>query len=197
MPIMLSDEKNKKNFAKFMKLQFNSSVIQMIQIGQKATYQDLKKTIKNIFNFCDKSEQFKDYSAYFFVEEVVKSGLKSVKDFKDTSAKNVTDYFNIEERAASMLNPYLLRYFTKYLVKKDSELFVKHKNTLTNLINMHLLMTIQFFGSNEIVKKLLKSTLYLVTFCLKHSEKLAKAGELTGVIQNKLLNQLTKSINYG
>lgn len=96
-----------------------------------------------------------------------------------------------------MLNPYLLRYFTKYLVKKESDLFIKHKNSLTNLVNMHLLMVIQFHASVGIVKKLLKSVLYLLNFCLKNSEKLAKAGELTGVIQNKLLNQLTKSINYG
>ena len=37
--------------------------------------------IKSIFDYCDKNEQLKDYSDYFFVEEVVKSGLKSVKDF--------------------------------------------------------------------------------------------------------------------
>lgn len=197
MPILLSDEKGKKNFAKFIKLQFNSSVIQMEQIGQKTVYQNLKKTMKSMFNYCDKSEQFKDYTAYFFVEEVIKSGLKSVKDFKETNAKNLIDYFNVEERAAVMLNPYLLRFFTKFLIKNDSEQFLKHKNSITNLINMHLLMVIQFHGSNGIIKKLLKSVLYLLLFCFQNSEKLAKAGELTGVIQNKLLNQLTKSINYG
>jgi hypothetical protein len=114
----------------------------MEQIGQKAGYQELKKTISNIFNYCDKNEKFKDYTAYFFVEEVIKSGLKSVKDFKDTSAKNIIDYFSVEERAAVMLNPYLLRYFTKYLVKKESDLFLKQKNSLANLVNMHLLMVI-------------------------------------------------------
>lgn len=142
----------------------------------------MKKIIQNIFNFCDKNKEYKDFTDYFFVEEVVKSGLKSVKDFKDTSAKSVIDYFNVEERAAVMLNPYLLRYFTKYLVKKESDLFIKHKNSLTNLVNMHLLMVIQFHASVGIVKKLLKSVLYLLNFCLKNSEKLAKAGELTGVI---------------
>ena len=113
MPILLSSEKGKKNFAKYMKLQFNSSVIQMLQIGQKGSYQELKKTLKNIFDYCDKSEQYKEYAAYFFVEEIVRSGLKSVKDFKETSAKSLNDYFSMEERAAVMLNPYLLRYFTK------------------------------------------------------------------------------------
>lgn len=197
LPVLLANEKGKKNFAKYMKLQFNSSIIQMVQIGQKASYQDLKKTLKNIFDYCDKTDQLKDYSEYFFVEEIIKSGLKSVKDFKETSAKNVTDYFNIEERAAVMLNPYMLRYFTKYLIKKDSELLLKTKNALTNLINTFFLMIIQFHGSNDMIKKLLKCVLYLITFCQKHSERLAKAGELTGVIQNKLLNLATKSINYG
>jgi hypothetical protein len=148
----------------------------------------LKKAISSIFNYCDKNEQFKDYSSYFFVEEVIKSGLKSVKDFRKTGAKSIIDYFNVEEKAAVMLNPYLLRYFSKYLVKKESDLFLKNKNSLTNLVNMHLLMVIQFHASNEIVKKLLKSVLYILDYCLKNSEKLAKAGELTGVIQNKLLN---------
>jgi len=33
MPSMLANEKDRKNFAKFLKLQFNSSVIQLEQIG--------------------------------------------------------------------------------------------------------------------------------------------------------------------
>lgn len=35
MPILNADDSSKKNFAKFLKIQFNSSIIQMLQIGQK------------------------------------------------------------------------------------------------------------------------------------------------------------------
>lgn len=76
-----------------MKLQFNSSVIQMLQIGQKSGYQSLKKVMKNIFEFCDKNEQYNEFATFFLIEEVIKSGIKSVKDFREQNVKNLIDYF--------------------------------------------------------------------------------------------------------
>lgn len=66
-----------------MKLQFNSSIIQLLQVGQKSEYQSLKKVMTSILEFCEKNEQYKELLAYFLVEEVVKSGIKTVKDFKE------------------------------------------------------------------------------------------------------------------
>jgi len=65
------------------------------------------------------------------------------------------------------------------------------------LLNLHFIMVIYFQGQMDLVKKLLKSALRIIMYCEKNSEELAKAGELEGIIQNKLLNLTTKSINYG
>lgn len=62
MPILLTGENGNKNFSKYVKIQFNSSVIQMLQIGQKSGYQSLKKIFKDIFSFCDKDEKYKNFS---------------------------------------------------------------------------------------------------------------------------------------
>jgi len=51
---MLEGQNGKKSFSRFVKVQFNSSVIQMLQIGQKSGYQNLKKMMKDIFKYCDK-----------------------------------------------------------------------------------------------------------------------------------------------
>jgi hypothetical protein len=58
-------------------------------------------------------------------------------------------------------------------------------------------MVIYFNADFELVKKLLKSTIRLISFCQKNAEELAKSGDLNGIIQNKLLNLQTKKINYG
>lgn len=58
-------------------------------------------------------------------------------------------------------------------------------------------MIIYFQGDNELIKKLLKSTLRLIVFCQSHALDLAQSGELNGVIQCKLLNLATKSIFFG
>lgn len=58
-------------------------------------------------------------------------------------------------------------------------------------------MVIYFQGNADLVKKLLKSTLKLIIFCQSHALDLARSGELNGVIQCKLLNLATKSINFG
>lgn len=65
----------------------------MLQIGQKSGYQSLKKVIKNIFEFCDKSETFNEFATYFLIEGVIKSGIKSVKDFRENNVKNLIDHF--------------------------------------------------------------------------------------------------------
>ena len=93
-----------------------------------------------------KNEKYSDFFRYFFENEIIVSGLLSVKDFNQTSAKSVIDYFNIEERAIKMLNPYLMRFFTKLLIKTKSKLFGQVSNSLTNLMNLHLLMVVQFYG---------------------------------------------------
>lgn len=197
MPLMLQGENGKRNFSRYLKVQFNSSVIQMLQIGQKGGYKNLKQNINDIFNYCDKDEKFKEVTKYFLVEEIIKSGIKSIKDFQETKTKNVIDYFQQEEKASTGLNPYLLRYFTKYLIKNESKLLSQTKNCITNLMNLHMLMVIYFNQNVDLIKKLLKTVIQLITFCQDHAEELAKSGELDGVIQNKLINLCTKSTFYG
>lgn len=58
-------------------------------------------------------------------------------------------------------------------------------------------MVIQFQGDSDLVKKLLKSSLKVIQYCEKYAEELAKSGELTGVIQSKLVNIATKAVNFG
>lgn len=65
----------------------------MLQIGQKLGYQSVKKIMQNIFQYCDKSEKYNDFVAYFLIEEIIKSGIKSVKDFREQNVKNLIDYF--------------------------------------------------------------------------------------------------------
>jgi hypothetical protein len=99
------------------------------------------------------------------VEEVIKSGIKTIKDYKETNTKNVIDYFQQEEKAASSLNPYLLRYFTKLLINNESKLLGSTKNCITNLMNLLMLNIIYFNQNVELVKKLLKCIIKLITFC--------------------------------
>lgn len=42
----------------------------------------------------------------------------------------------------------------------------------------------------------MRSCLKLLSFAMKNCGKLAKAGELAPVIQNKLVNMITKEIDY-
>lgn len=65
----------------------------MSQIGQKSTYQSIKKIFKDIFNYCGNNEKFKEFQKYFLVEEIIQSGTKSLKDFRENDVRNVIDYF--------------------------------------------------------------------------------------------------------
>lgn len=195
LPSLLRSPKARQNFAKFLKIQFNSSVIQMLQIGQKKGYQQIKKRIRDVFTFCRGTEGG-EFIRSFVLEEVLQAGVRSVRDFRATSTKNLIDYFQVEEKAATGLNPYLLRFVSSYLVKEEAQDLTEIKNCLSSLISLHLCMVFYFQSHQALVKKLLKSCLKLVSFCKKHGQTLAKSGELTGIAQNHLLNLATKNVNY-
>jgi hypothetical protein len=152
--------------------------------------------MKEVFKYCGDSGTYKDFVTSFLVDEVVGAGAKSVKDFRATNTKNMIDYFQIEERAATGLNPYLLRFVTSFLVSQDAKELRVAKNCLTNLLTLHMAMVFYFQGNQALVKKLLKSCLKLTAYCQKHCGELAKSGELQGVIQSKLLNLATSSIDF-
>jgi hypothetical protein len=80
----------------------------------------------------------------FLLKDVLEAGVQGVRDFRANKVKKLTEYFNAEERAVNGLNPYLLRFFTSYLIKKDSSLLKETKNCLATLVNLHLCSVLYF-----------------------------------------------------
>lgn len=103
---------DRANFSKFMKMQFNSAVIQLLQVGQQKSYQQIKQKLRDIFGFCSKSDDFKQFTKTFLLQDVLKAGVQTVQDLRIAKIGKVADYFQVEERAVTGLNPYLLRFVT-------------------------------------------------------------------------------------
>lgn len=164
-----------KKFANFLKLQFNSALMKKLEIGQTVEYKNVKKILINIFDFCSQHQQLKDFTNYFYKHSIVMSAIKFVKLRSD---KKVVDFFAIEDNASKYINPYLIIFFSKYLVKKDSDILRQTKNTLTNLLNVHLMLAINNTSNTALVRKLLKSALHLLIYCGKHLKELAESGEM-------------------
>lgn len=112
LPGLLGSEDAQSNFSKFLKMQFNSSIIQLLQIGQKKSYQQIKQKLKDIFRFCKNSSELKQFMTTFLLKDILKAGVKTVQDLRIVKIGKVTDYFQVEERAVTGLNPYLLRFMT-------------------------------------------------------------------------------------
>lgn len=109
---LLGSDAAQLNFSKFLKTQFNSSIIQLLQIGQKKSYQQIKQKMRDIFGFCRKTEKFHAFIKTFLVKDVLKAGVRTVEDLRIVKIGKVADYFQVEERAVTGLNPYLLRFMT-------------------------------------------------------------------------------------
>jgi hypothetical protein len=46
------------------------------------------------------------------LQDVLKAGVQTVQDLRIAKIGKVADYFQVEERAVTGLNPYLLRFVT-------------------------------------------------------------------------------------
>jgi len=166
LPSLLATTESQQSFSKFLRVQFNAAVIEWLQVGQKKNYKILKETITDVFAFCEKSENpvIGKFIKEFFIKDILRAGVDAVKDFRASKVKKLTEFFNAEEKAVHGLNPYLLRFITGYLIKKDSSLLLETRDCLPNLINMHLLSVFYFQEDKSLVKKLLKTSLRLVQY---------------------------------
>ena len=108
----MSSEHAQSNFSKFLKMQFNSSIIQLLQVGQKKSYQKIKQKLKDIFRFCKQSSKLEPFMKTFLLKDILRAGVKTVQDLRIVKIGKVTEYFQVEERAVTGLNPYLLRFVT-------------------------------------------------------------------------------------
>lgn len=110
----------------------------------------LKETITDVFGFCEKSQNsvIGKFIKEFFIKDILRAGVDAVKDFRASKVKKLTEFFNAEEKAVHGLNPYLLRFITGYLIKKDSSLLLETRDCLSNLINMHIL-SVFYFQENK------------------------------------------------
>jgi hypothetical protein len=161
---LLSTPEQQENFSNFLKVQFNTSIIQVLQIGHKKEYQKIKSKMKEIFEFCMKSDKYEPFIESFLHKDILKAGAKSIKDFRAEKTKKITDYFQYEEKAISGLNPYLLRFFTSHAIKNGYHEFLGVKNCLPSLFNLHLCMVMYFQDHKSLVVKLLKSALKIIAY---------------------------------
>jgi len=197
LPNLMGTASSQQCFSRFMRVQFNAAIIAWLQVGQRREYGRLKETMKDVFAFCEQSSNqvTGSFISEFLVKDILQAGAQGVKDFRANKVKKLTDYFNNEENAVNGLNPYLLRFVASYLVKKDSSLLRDTKNCLATLINLHLCCVI-YFQDPPLTRKLLKSALKLISFGIKNCQTLAKAGEITAIVQNKLVKLVTSGIDY-
>jgi hypothetical protein len=182
--------------ARFLKLNFNSTICEMLQNKQKKDYQAMKQKLRDILEFSRKSEHLKGFVKSFLVEHILQAGVKSAKACREAKTKKVPDYFESEGTALSGLNPYILRFFTNYLLKENYAELLEVKNTLPTLMNLLLCNVMQFQENKSLVNKLLKCCLRLVTFARKNCGALAKSGQLAPIIQNKLVKLATETIDF-
>lgn len=180
-------------FSNFLKAHFNSSVIQMIQIGQKNQYQQVKQKMRDIFEFCSKSDNgfIKE-----FLHKLLKEGIQNIKDFKGNPPRNFTEYYESQERALKGVNPYLFRFVTSYFIKNGEAELLEIKNCVPNLFNLHYCMIVYFQDDKKLTIKLLKSCLKLVAFVRSNLAKLAQSGEIVPILQNKMLEAIIKEIDF-
>ena len=50
------------------------------------------------------------------MKHVLNKGVESIKNLKIDKPKKVVQYFGSEEISAKNLNPYILRFFTKFMI---------------------------------------------------------------------------------
>jgi hypothetical protein len=65
-------------FMNFLKLQFNSSVLQWESAGNKDSVRSMKKLLRDIFDFCEENEQYEGFIRLFIVKGVFKAAIKSI-----------------------------------------------------------------------------------------------------------------------
>lgn len=169
----------------------------MLQIGKKSDYKDIKEKMKQVFDLCLKSESLnlKNYIKKFLIQ-VLEGGIKTFKEFKNEAPSNLVKHFQSEDNAINGLNPYLLSFFTSYLVKTDSKELLDIAYCIPNLLNLHLGMIVYFQDEKKVIVKLLKSLLKLVEFSKKNLAHLIKSDELKPMVHNKLLKTIIKEIDY-
>jgi hypothetical protein len=151
--------------------------------------------MKQVFDFCSKSAKLKSYVKKFLIQ-VLEGGIRLFKEFKNEKPKKFVQHFQSEERAVDGLNPFLLSFFTSYLVKTDSQELLNISYCIPNLLNLHFGMIIYFQDEKKVIVKLLKSLIKLVEFAKKNITHLIKTGELKPIVQNKLLKIIINEIDY-
>lgn len=94
------------------------------------------------------------------------------------------------------MNPYILRFFTNYLIKDNFSDVLDIKNTLPTLLNLTLANVMQFQETKPLVNKLMKSCLKIVIFARKNCGALAKTDQLAPLVQNKLIKLVTEKVDF-
>jgi hypothetical protein len=78
-------------------------------------------------------------------KDIIQNGLHTISDITVNKRNaNITTYFNDEKHSTEGLNPYYLRYMTKYLLKNHPKILLKTENALFSLFNLHIMYSFTF-----------------------------------------------------
>jgi hypothetical protein len=145
LPNFMSSQQGMITFMNFLKLQFNSSVLQWESAGNKDSVKSMKKLLRNIFKFCEENEQYNGFIRMFIIKGVFKAALKSIQ-IVHLRKLSYEDLFSDESLATEVVNPFLLKFATTYLLKesKKNKGILMEDNILANLHSANLCLVFAF-----------------------------------------------------
>jgi hypothetical protein len=121
LPQLLGTKEAQHVFALFLKTQYNSAHLKKLQIGTKQELNQIKRLVRDVFEFCCQEEKYADFIRYFLEVTIVKAGVTGVADMRAAKASTVLGYFESEKKAIEGCNPVLMKFVVKHLMKHAAE----------------------------------------------------------------------------
>jgi hypothetical protein len=196
LPKLLETEESQAKLSSFLLEQFNTSVMILIQNGQKQDYKRLKTMLSEILGFCHGSEKYLGFYQSFIKKDIIEKGLAGAHLYADIKPKYVVDAFSNPENLSKSVNPYLTAMIASHVIKDAANLTAKPA-AISTLIETLLMNVLIFQEDLQLRSKMLSKVLQLISFCRNHLDMFAFCqDELKNICQNKFVKIFTSNTEY-
>ena len=151
MQSIVSSEKSSKQLACYFKSSFNQAWLTQNQTGQKSEMKTVKGLVHRILSFCLKSEKpaLRKFVHQFLQDDVIESGLATMKALETVKPKSIADYFAKEDTAIEQLHPNFLILIVEIILENRYDKLTESKTYLPAIFSLAMAMFVRFWTTDQ------------------------------------------------
>lgn len=160
----------------------------------------MKGLIHRIITFCLKSEQpeLRKFVHRFLHDDVIESGLKTMKALETIKPKSIAEHFALEETAIEQLHPNFLILIVEIILENRYDKLLTSKTYLPAIFSLAMAMFVKFWKTDQAKNqmKLMHSCLQIVFFVQEYLDVFVENGVALKIINTPLLTYIVRQIDY-